>query len=66
MTNSAATSALYRLTSFLRNKNYLFKLVKSILSISITVISLMPLIAKSLRISQPNPPAPITKTFAFS
>ena len=40
------------------NKNYLFKLVRSILSKSITLISLKPERAKSFKISQPSPPAP--------
>ena len=61
--NSAATSALYLPTSFILNKNYLFKLVKSIVSKSITWISLITLSAKDFKISQPKPPAPITNTF---
>lgn len=40
------------------NKNCLLRFVTSILSKSITWISLKPDKAKSLRISQPRPPAP--------
>lgn len=61
--NSAATSALYLPTSFILNKNYLFKFVRSIVSKSITWISFIPLSANDFRISQPKPPAPITNTF---
>lgn len=61
---SAATSALYLPISFSLNKNYLFKLVNSIISKSITWISLIPDSAKFFNISHPKPPAPITKNFA--
>jgi hypothetical protein len=62
--NLAATSALNYPTSFYLNKNYRFKLVISILSKSITFISENPLNARSLSISHPSPPAPITNTLA--
>jgi len=62
----AATSALNLPTSCLRNKNYRLRLVNSIVSRSITWIFLTPLRARFLRISQPKPPAPITRASAYS
>ena len=49
-----------------RKRNYLFKLVRSILSRSITWIFLTPERARSLRISHPRPPAPTTRTLVSS
>ncbi len=51
---AAATSALNFPISFSLNKNYLFKLVTSIVSISITYIVLKPDNARSFKISHPN------------
>ena len=48
-------------TSRCRNRNCLFKFDKSIVSISITSISPKPNNARFFKISQPSPPAPITK-----
>ena len=61
ITNSATTSAFIRPTSFCRNKNCLFKFVKSIVSISIRWMFRIPDTAKFFTISQPSPPAPTTK-----
>ena len=43
------------------NKNCLFRLLMSIVSMSMTCISLNPDKARLARISQPRPPAPITR-----
>jgi hypothetical protein len=59
MINYAATTALCFPTSDFRNKNCRFRLVTSIVSRSITWISLKPDKARSFKISQPNPPAPM-------
>ena len=48
-------------TSRCRKRNCLFKFDKSIVSISITSISPKPNNARFFKISQPSPPAPITK-----
>jgi len=63
--NYAATSALYFPISFYLNKNWRFKLLMSIVSRSITVISLNPDKAKFFKISHPKPPAPITKILTW-
>src|SRR5579871_680314 len=47
------------------NRNWRFKLETSMVSISITWMSLNPDRAKFLRISQPRPPAPITRILKF-
>ena len=48
-------------TSRCRKRNCLFKFDKSIVSISITSISPKPNKAKFFNISQPSPPAPMTR-----
>ena len=58
----AATSALGFPTSDGRNRNWRFKLETSITSMSITCICLNPINARFFKSSQPNPPAPTTRT----
>ena len=53
---------LNRPTSFCLNRNCLFKLLMSIVSMSITSIFLKPISARSFNNSHPNPPAPTTRT----
>lgn len=53
---------LNRPTSFCLNRNCLFKLLMSIVSMSITSIFLKPISARSFNSSHPNPPAPTTRT----
>ena len=52
--------------SFCLNRNCRFKLLISIVSISITSMFLNPISARSFSNSHPKPPAPITKTLTFS
>ena len=53
---------LNRPTSFCLNRNCLFKLLMSIVSMSMTSIFLKPISARSFNSSHPNPPAPTTRT----
>ena len=55
-TNSAATTALGRPKSFMRNKNCRFRFVRSIVSMSMTWMRRKPDSARSFSSSQPRPP----------
>lgn len=55
----------YELQTYLK-RNCLLRLLRAIVSGSITVIFLIPESARSLRISQPSPPAPMTQTLMSS
>mmetsp|Transcript_47298 Transcript_47298/g.148693 ORF Transcript_47298/g.148693 Transcript_47298/m.148693 type:complete len:211 (-) Transcript_47298:145-777(-) len=64
MMNSAATVAFGRPTSALRKRNCRLRFETSIVSMSMTSILPKPESARSLRSSQPSPPAPTTSTRA--
>ena len=62
ITRSAAMIAFDFPMSCGRNKNWRFRLLTSMVSISMTSIFLNPLSARSFSSSHPSPPAPRTKT----